>query len=1141
MKYLLLFITGILLLAGTIRQKIQKSRVLVFSKTLGWRHSCIPYAIAAIQKIGAENGFDVDTTTNAAMFTDEQLKKYNAVIFNSTSGNVLNNIQQTAFERYIQAGGGFVGVHGAAITEYDWPWYGQLMGAFFAHHPNNPNVRRGVIDIVDKQHPATENLPDRWERADEWYNYTSFYPGIKVLANLDENSYDGGTHGSKHPITWYHEYDGGRAFYTGAGHTDESYSDPTFLKQLIGGIKYAIGDAKPLNYAKTYSKVMPEQNRFIKTTLTARLASPMELAVAGDGRIIYTELLGNLHVYNSKTNKLTLAGKLPVSNLGGTGLIGVALDPDFDTNQFIYLYYAPAGQTEEPIDFQLSRFVLNKASQLELATEKILLKVPVQKNSGSHHGGSIAFDKNGNLYLSTGDSTTPFPSEGYSPLDERSDPQYYSQDAQRGAGNTNDLKGKILRIHPEANGTYTIPKGNLFPGGTEKTRPEIYVMGARNPYRIAVNPKTSALYWGDIGPDAGVDGVRGPRGYDEINQAKKAGNYGWPYFIGNNFAYTHWDFENKKPKGLFDTLKPLNTSPNNTGLKELPPAQPAMIWYPYAASKEFPELGTGGRCAIGGAFYSYDSASKSPVRFPEYYDGTLFIADWMRNWVFALRFDQQENYQRSEAFMSLNGDFRRPIDMEFGKDGVLYMLEYGSVYGVDNSDARLVKIEYNRGNRAPIAKASVVDTAEMAAIDKRVFLTSEKKEFEVHKAAAGQVPLTLKFSSQGSLDPDDDDRLTYEWLINGVSKGVNKSEARYVFTKPGTYKVVLKISDNQGASAYDTLTVKAGNTPPKVKILSKVNTCFFWKNEPFHFNIEVADAEDKVLDPKRMAATYIYRSEPLMVSSVVNGQAAQQAYSGKALMAASDCKACHQVEAPAVGPSFTAIANRYKQQQGSLDKLAEKIIKGGGGNWDKMHVMSAHPQISDTDAKEIVKYIFSLTDKKKPTTPIKLGKTGSLQLESYEDEPQGMYEFKATYTDKGYKNMGPLSSTDKIILRSATQQAVFADAHPGFPRFRNSLSEAGNKAFLLFKDIDLSNINKFVFNYSSESRDGEILVRMDSQIGPIIGRVTFFPTGSFDKFNDLEAKLLKKINGKHHLYFVITRSKLPDDRLIKLNTVSFER
>jgi cytochrome c len=1127
MKYLLLLITGILLLAGTLRQKIQKPRVLVFSKTLGWRHTCIPYAIAAIQKIGAENGFDVDTTTNAAMFKDEQLKKYSAVIFNSTSGNVLDNIQQTAFERYIQAGGGFAGIHGAAITEYDWPWYGQLVGAFFAQHPNNPNVRMGAIDIVDKQHPATENLPDRWERADEWYNYTSFYPGIKVLANLDENSYDGGTNGSKHPITWFHEYDGGRAFYTGTGHTDESYTDPVFLKQLTGGIKYAIGDANPLNYSKAYSKVTPEQNRFIKTVLTEHLESPMELAVANDGRIIYTELLGSLFVYDTKVRRQMLAARLPVSNVGGTGLIGAALDPHFDTNQFIYLYYAPAGQTEEPVNFQLSRFVLNKKSLLETASEKVLLRVPVQKNSGSHHGGSVAFDKEGNLYLSTGDSSTPFPSGGYSPLDERPDPQYYSQDAQRGAGSTNDFKGKILRIHPESDGTYTIPKDNLFLPGTAKTKPEIYIMGVRNPYRIAINPKTSVLYWGDIGPDAGVDGIRGPRGYDEVNQAKKAGNYGWPYFVGDNFPYAHWDFEKGKADSLFDPLQPVNNSPNNTGLKALPPAQQAMIWYPYAASEEFPELGTGGRCIIGGAFYSYDPRSKSAVKFPEYYDGTLFIADWMRNWVFALRFDEKEKYMRNEAFMSLNGDFRRPIDMAFGKDGVLYMLEYGSVYGVANADARLVKIEYYSGNRVPIAKASIVDTVEMAALDKRVFLTSEKKIFEIHKVAAGAVPLTVKLTSQGSLDPDDDDRLRYDWLIDGVSTGINSPEIRHVFTKPGNYKVVLKITDNHGASARDTLIIKAGNTPPKVKILSKINTSFFWKDQSFPYYIDISDAEDKATTLKQMNVSYIYH--------------ALAAYPGKAMVAASDCKACHQVNAPAVGPSFTAIADRYKNTEGATDKLAKKIIQGGGGNWGEVHVMSAHPQISENDAKEIVKYIFSLTDKKKPTSKMAIAKTGELQLESYREEPQGTYEFMATYTDNGYKKVGRLSSTDHIFVRFATQQAVFSDAHPGFSRFRNSLSEGGNKAYLLFKNIDLSNISKFIVNYSSQDRDGEILVRMDSRIGPVISRAAFTPTGSFEKFKDLEAPLLKKINGKHHLYFVISRNKLPDDALVKLNTISFER
>ena len=1122
-----LVLAGLCLVFGLAFIPPAKPRVLIFSKTLGWKHSCIPFAISAIQKLGVAHGFEVDTTTNAALFTDENLKNYSAVIFNSTSGNVLNNVQQTAFERYIQSGGGFAGIHGAAITEYDWPWYGQLMGAFFAHHPNNPNVRNGAIDVVDKNHPASKDLPDRWERADEWYNYTSFYPGIRVLANLDENSYDGGTNGSSHPITWYHEYDGGRAFYTGTGHTDESYTDPVFLKQLLGGIQYAIGEAKALDYTKAYAKVVPEQNRFVKTILKGNLASPMELAVAPDGRIVYTELLGDVVVYDTRTGRSKLAAHLPVTNIGGTGLIGVTLDPDFDRNQFVYLYYAPGGQSEEPLNFQLSRFVLNKNNTLETASEKILLKVPVQKSSGSHHGGSLAFVKAGNLYLSTGDSSVPFPSEGYAPLDERPDKELYSQDSQRGAGNTNDFKGKILRIHPENDGSYTIPKGNLFPEGTLKTKPEIYVMGVRNPYRIALNPRSSVLYWGDIGPDAGVDGIRGPRGYDELNQAKQAGNYGWPYFIGNNFAYAKWDFATKTAGLLFDPKDPVNNSPNNTGLNHLPPAQPAMIWYPYAASAQFPELGTGGRCIIGGAFYQYDSNSPSVNKFPEYYDGVLFMADWMRNWVFTVRFDEQEKFLRNEAFMASTGDFRRPIDMSFGKDGVLYMLEYGSVYGVANADARLVKIEYNRGNRKPIAKASIVDTVEMAALDKRVFLTAEKKIFEIHKVASGAVPLRLKLSSQGSSDPDDDDLLNYEWLIEGKSLKSSGKELTYVFQKPGIYKAVLKITDNHGAVGRDTVIVKAGNTAPQVQIWSKVNTSFFWKDEPFHWYIDTKDAEDKVMSPKQITAWYRYNPGTV--------------YAGKALMAASDCKACHQVSAAAVGPSFTAIADRYKTQEGAIDQLAKKIIQGGGGNWGKVHNMSAHPQIAEADAKEIVKYIFSLTDQKKPAGKIGIAKMGAIKLESYQAEPQGSYEFSATYTDDGYQKMAPLSSTDRIYVRSATQQAVFADAHPGFPRFRNSLSEAGNKAYLLFKDIDLSNIHKFTFNYAAKNRDGEILVRMDSQIGPVISRVAFEPTGSFEKFRDLEAPLLKKISGKHHLYFVVVRAKQPDDALIKLNTIRFDR
>ncbi|MBD0260583.1 MAG: PQQ-dependent sugar dehydrogenase, partial [Cytophagales bacterium] len=650
---------------------------------------------------------------------------------------------------------------------------------------SNPSDRTGAIDVLDKNHPSTAGLPDRWERFDEWYSYRSFYPGIQVLMNLDENSYDNGTNGANHPIAWYHEFDGGRAFYTGLGHTPESYKEPLFLGHLWGGLQYAMGGNKPLDYTKAYAVPTPEENRFVKTILVNDLDTPMELAVAPDGRVFYTELRsGKVGVYNTATGDTTLAHQFKVATKGGTGLIGVTLDPNFTANQFIYLYYTPPTE-EEPIYFNLSRFRVKPDNTLDLASEKILLRVPVQENSGAHHGGSLAWDKDGNLYLSTGDSSSPFPSNGYAPIDERPGKEHFPLDAQRSSSNTNDLKGKVLRIHPEPDGTYTVPAGNLFPKGTAQTLPEIYAMGCRNPYRIAVNPKTSTVYWGEIGPDAGQDSLRGPRGYDEFNQAKKPGFFGWPYFVGNNYAYAEWDFATRTAGPNFNPQAPVNNSPNNTGLRELPPATPPMIWYPYAASKEFPELGQGGRSAMAGEFYTYNPNASSPNKFPQYYDGALFVFDWMRNWVLALRFDENENYLRNEPFMTASGDFRRPIDLAFGKDGVMYMLEYGSVYGADNEDARLVKIEYNTGNRAPIAHAVLLDSAADAQLNKRMFLTSDRRGRPELREMAGPAPLRVSFASQGTRDLDDDDQITYQWLFDGKTVGATTASAKHTYTQPG--------------------------------------------------------------------------------------------------------------------------------------------------------------------------------------------------------------------------------------------------------------------------------------------------------------------------------------------------------------------
>ena len=226
---------------ATAAARAATPRVLVFSKTAGFRHTSIGAGKAAILRLGRENGFDVDTTEDADRFTAEGLAPYRAVVFLSTTGNVLDEAQQAAFERYVRAGGGFVGVHAEADTEYDWPWYGRLVGGYFASHPNNPNVRRAALVVVDRGHAATSALPERWEREDEWYNYKQLNPATRVLVRIDESTYQGGTNGPDHPMVWHHVYDGGRAFYTGLGHTDASFAEPLFLGHLLGGIRWAMG------------------------------------------------------------------------------------------------------------------------------------------------------------------------------------------------------------------------------------------------------------------------------------------------------------------------------------------------------------------------------------------------------------------------------------------------------------------------------------------------------------------------------------------------------------------------------------------------------------------------------------------------------------------------------------------------------------------------------------------------------------------------------------------------------------------------------------------------------------------------------------------------------------------------------------
>ncbi|HLX55579.1 MAG TPA: ThuA domain-containing protein [Ktedonobacteraceae bacterium] len=219
-------------------------RLLVFSKTGAFRHASIPDAIAALRRLALSQDVAVDFTEDATVFTDANLSRYNAVVFLLTTGEILNTSEQAAFERYIQHGGGYAGVHSASDTEYDWPWYGQLVGAYFDRVHGHSRVVQATVHVIDRTHLSTSMLPAVWVRTDEWYNFASNPSDhVHVLLTVDERTYIGGFMGANHPIAWYHSFDGGRAWYTAMGHTSESYQEPLFLAHLWGGILYAAGVA----------------------------------------------------------------------------------------------------------------------------------------------------------------------------------------------------------------------------------------------------------------------------------------------------------------------------------------------------------------------------------------------------------------------------------------------------------------------------------------------------------------------------------------------------------------------------------------------------------------------------------------------------------------------------------------------------------------------------------------------------------------------------------------------------------------------------------------------------------------------------------------------------------------------------------
>ncbi|GGM05299.1 discoidin domain-containing protein [Dactylosporangium sucinum] len=572
---------------------------------------------------------------------------------------------------------------------------------------------------------------------------------------------------------------------------------------------------------------------------TAAMGEPMSLAVLPDRTVLHTSRDGRIFSTDAAGNT-RVAGTIPVYTHDEEGLQGIAADPNFAGNRWIYLYYAPplstpagdAPSTGTDADFarwqgynQLSRFTVRADGTVDLASEKRMLQVTTDRGMCCHVGGDLDFDAQGNLYLTTGDDTQPWSSNGYTPIDER--PGWsWDFDAQRSAGNTNDLRGKLLRITPQADGTYTVPAGNLFPPGTARTRPEIYAMGFRNPFRMSVDKATGVVYIGNYAADSDTnDPNRGEGGHQEFERITGPGNHGWPYCQGYNAPYNDYDFATGTSGPKFDCAAPVNDSPHNTGLTNLPAAKPA--WLAYDNQPGSP-LGNTGGGPMAGPVYRFNPSLNSATKLPQSFDGKFFAGEFSLDWIKTVQVNADGSPGAVESFPWTH---KHIMDLAIGPEGALYVLDYGAGWFNGDENSALYRIEgVPGGNRAPTAVVTANRTS-------------------------GQPPLTVAFSSAGSTDPEGG-ALTYAWNFGdgGTSTAANPS---HTYSANGSYTARLTVTDPAGNTGSASTTITVGNTTPVVTITGPANGSLFDFGDAVPFQVSVTDPEDGTIDCSRVAVNFV--------------------------------------------------------------------------------------------------------------------------------------------------------------------------------------------------------------------------------------------------------------------------------------------
>ena len=508
----------------------------------------------------------------------------------------------------------------------------------------------------------------------------------------------------------------------------------------------------------------------------------------------------------------------------------------------------------------------------------------------------------------------------------------------------------------------------------------------------------------------------------------------------------------------------------------------------------------------------------------------------MRGWVIAVTMDQEGNYASMERFMPSHR-FSNPMDMEFGPDGDLYMLEYGTAWFQGNDDARLVRIEYNGGNRKP---------AIQIAADK----------------PKGAVPLTVKLSSKGTKDFDNDE-LKYAWKITDSEgkeiKSLSDPDPSFTFDKPGVYKAALTVDDGKGETATQDLEIFAGNDPPVVDFkITSGNQTFFFPNKAFSYEVIVSDKEDGTMgngiSEDEVSVNIDYLAEGFDKTQIVQGHLSAdenaQFIKGKNLMENSDCKSCHLIDKKSIGPMYKDVAKKYKNDPKAVDYLAKKIINGGGGVWGEVN-MAAHPQVSVADATEMVNYILSL-ESAKPKTSLPAKGSYTAKIDKGVSDG-GVFLVRASYADKGANGLPAAKAEETLLLRSPSVDGGSADVVEGIQKYKlpqipyTLMIGRRDGSHLGFNQIDMTGIDQITFVTSAPAQygmaGGKMEVRLGSPTGELLGESNaIIPTkggGEGLPAPIIAVAKIKPVAGFQNVYFVYKNPDAKSGSLFVVMVIQF--